>query len=480
MGIREKVGEVVTSRPRLLFDKIWDAHCVATLGGGYDLIYVDRHMLHELASDIAFAQLQSAGHHVRRPDLCFATQDHVVSTAADRNDDSLAHSAAYIRALRENTRQHHITLFDLGDRRQGIVHVVAPELAIALPGLTMVCGDSHTCTVGALGALAWGIGTSEVAHVLATQTLMQRRPQVLRIDCRGVMPRGVTAKDIILALIGQLGANAGDGFALEYGGEAVAAMTIEERLTLCNLSIEMGARMGQVAPDDTTFEYLSGRAYAPSGQQWDDALASWRALPGDAGAEAAREATIDVSMLEPQVTWGTSPAHVAAISGRVPDPHAVPAGATRSGMQKALDYMGLTAGTALSAITIDNVFIGSCTNSRISDLRAAAAILTGRQVADGVRALVVPGSMAVKAQAEAEGLDAIFLAAGFEWRQPGCSMCVAVNDDRVAAGQRCVSTSNRNFEGRQGPGSRTHLASPATAAATAVTGHLSDPRRFLS
>ena len=470
----------MSPEPKLLFDKIWESHCVTSLGDGYDLIYIDRHMMHELATDVAFAKLHQRGHSVRRPDLTFATPDHVISTAPDRQDDTWPESASYITTLRENTSRHDVQLFDLHSPQQGIVHVIAPELGLALPGLTLVCGDSHTCTVGGLGALSWGIGTSDVAHVLATQTLVQLRPSVLRIDCTGRLPHGVVAKDLILALIGKFGADAGTGYAVEYCGEAVSILSIEARLTLCNLSIEMGARIGQVAPDDTTYEYLSHRPYAPIGQDWDDAIAHWRTLPGDAGTQAAREITFNVDQLKPQITWGTSPAHVTDIDGVVPDPAAAVDSQTRTGMEKALAYMDLEPGRRLTDIAIDTVFIGSCTNARISDLRAAAAVIAGRQVSSNVRALIVPGSSQVRAQAEAEGLHHIFRAAGFEWRKAGCSMCVGLNDDRLRPGQRCVSTSNRNFEGRQGKGSRTHLASPASAAAAAISGHISDHRNLQS
>ncbi len=466
--------------PKLLFDKIWESHCVTSLGDGYDLIYIDRHMMHELATDVAFTKLLERGQSVRRPDLTFATHDHVISTASERQDDTWPESASYITTLRENTARHDVQLFDLHSPQQGIVHVIAPELGLALPGLTLVCGDSHTCTVGGLGTLSWGIGTSDVAHVLATQTLVQLRPSVLRIDCTGRLPHGVVAKDLILALIGKFGADAGTGYAIEYCGEAVSILSIEARLTLCNLSIEMGARIGQVAPDDTTYEYLSHRPYAPIGQDWDDAIAHWRTLPGDAGTQAAREITFNVDQLKPQITWGTSPAHVADIDGVVPDPAAAVDSQTRAGMEKALTYMDLEPGCRLTDIAIDTVFIGSCTNARISDLRAAAAVIAGRQVSSNVRALVVPGSSQVRAQAEAEGLHHIFRAAGFEWRKAGCSMCVGLNDDRLQPGQRCVSTSNRNFEGRQGKGSRTHLASPASAAAAAIGGYISDHRNLQS
>ena len=463
-------------RPQLLFDKIWNNHCVSSLGGGYDLIYIDRHMMHELASDVAFSMLSARGHRVRRPELTFATHDHLVSTATERADELVREDSSYIQTLRNNTTRHGIELFDLNGPDQGIVHVLAPELGIALPGQTFVCGDSHTCTVGGVGAMSWGIGSSDVAHVLATQTLVQRRPSVFRIECVGSFAPGVFAKDLVLALIGRYGVDAGTGHAIEYCGEAVSTLSIEGRLTLCNLSIEMGARIGQVEPDDVTFEYLCGKRFAPSGAAWDAALYQWRDLNSDVGAQAAREEQFNVRQLKPQITWGTSPAHVVAVDAQVPDPNEARDEQTRKGMEKSLAYMDLVPGQKLSDVPVDAVFIGSCTNSRLSDLRAAAEVIQDRKVANGVRALVVPGSTAVRRQAELEGLDKVFLSAGFEWRQSGCSMCVAANDDRLEAGQRCVSTSNRNFEGRQGKGSRTHLASPASAAAAALTGYISDHR----
>ncbi len=467
------------TEPRLLFDKIWDAHCVRRLGGDYDLVYVDRHVMHELASDVAFASVDDGGHPVRRPDLCFATHDHVVSSAPDRSEHTQVGNSRHVDTLRSNCRKHGIKLFDIAEPEQGIVHVLAPEQGIALPGLTLACGDSHTCTVGGLGALAWGIGTSELAHVLATQTIVQRRPKVMRVNLSGRLADGVSAKDLILALIGQYGASAADGYALEFCGETTAALDIEARLTLCNLSIEMGARMGQVAPDDATYEYLAGRPYAPHGQAWDQALDDWRQLPSHADAVAAREISFTVDALSPQVTWGTSPAQVAGVEAAVPDPAGFNSSSERVAAEQACEYMGLKPGERFSNIAIDKVFIGSCTNSRLSDLRTAAALIKGRQVADGVRAMVVPGSKAVLAAAEVEGLDQVFLRAGFEWRRPGCSMCIAMNGDQLQDGERCVSTSNRNFQGRQGRGGRTHLASPATAAASAVSGRITDPRTLL-
>ncbi|MCP5150088.1 MAG: 3-isopropylmalate dehydratase large subunit [Ectothiorhodospiraceae bacterium] len=465
--------------PRLLVDKIWERHVVRALGQGYDLLYVTRHMVHELSSDVAFAALAKTGRPVRRPDLTFATEDHVVSTAPDRGDDSVPDKAHYLRWLRDYTARSGITSFPLGDRRQGIVHVVAPEQGIALPGTLLVCGDSHTCTVGGLGAIAWGIGTSEVAHVLATQTLVKRRPRTMRVTFEGRPGPGTSAKDLILRLIGHVGAAGGDGHAVEYAGAAIRALDVEGRLTLCNLSIELGARIGTVAPDDVTFDYLAGRPFAPKGAAWDAAVADWRTLPSDPDARADREVTLDVTDLAPQVTWGTSPAMVTDVQGTVPDPSHEADPIRRAAAERALEYMALEPGTRLADVPVDVVFVGSCTNSRLSDLRAAARVARGRRVAPGVRALVVPGSGEVRRAAEAEGLDRAFLEAGFEWRAPGCSMCVSANDDRVGPGKRCVSTSNRNFESRQGPGARTHLASPATAAASAITGRIADPRSFL-
>ena len=470
------MGEINSGKPKLLFDKIWDAHRIATLGGGYDLVYIARHMLHELASDVAFNMLEKKTGKVRRPELTFATHDHVVSTGDDRASGSLPKYVKYIDMLRRNAERHQIKLFDLEDGEQGIVHVIAPELGIALPGLTFVCGDSHTCTVGGLGALSWGIGTSDVAHVLATQTLIQRRPKVFRVNCQGCLGEEVTAKDLILAIIGEYGADAGTGFAMEFCGKAVLQLSIDERLTLCNLSVEMGARMGQIAPDDITYEYLSGRKFVPTGRQWDQAIEYWSGLKSDQRALAEREESFDVTLLRPQITWGTSPAHVIPVDGVVPNPAEKAGKNTRAGMEKALAYMDLVPGQKMNDTKVDVVFIGSCSNSRISDLRAAAAVVKGRKVSPHVRALIVPGSSETKRVAEREGLDKLFKNAGFEWRHSGCSMCVAVNGDQLKEGQRCISTSNRNFEGRQGVGGRTHLASPATAAASAILGRICDQR----
>jgi 3-isopropylmalate/(R)-2-methylmalate dehydratase large subunit len=464
----------------MFLDKVWEEHVVADLGDGFELLHVDRHMLHELSSDVAFAQVASVAASLRNPELTFATQDHVISTAPGRDDDSNPGSADYIRTMRRNAQEHGVELFDLGDPRQGIVHVIAPELGIALPGTLLVCGDSHTCTVGGVGTLAWGIGTSEVAHVLATQCIVQRRPKTLRARFLGRAPAGVVAKDLALFLIGRLGARGGDGYAVEYAGPAVEALEVEARLTLCNLSIELGARIGHVAPDEKTYAYLDGRPYAPSGEVRERALEAWRGLPSDPGARADLEVEVDASEIAPQVTWGTSPAQVCSVDAATPDPASIDAGAARDSAERALEYMGLSAGARLAGTPVDQVFIGSGTNSRLSDLREAARVAKGRRVSPRVRALVVPGSGQVKAAAEAEGLDAVFREAGFEWREPGCSMCVAMNGDEVGAGERCVSTSNRNFEGRQGRGARTHLASPATAAAAAIAGQIADPREFMT
>jgi 3-isopropylmalate/(R)-2-methylmalate dehydratase large subunit len=460
--------------PLTLFEKLWHAHVVARLGEDCALLHIDRHVLHDLTSPQAFDGLRRAGRSVRSPALTFAVQDHLVSTEPGRTDETAPGGRELIRALRSNARAAGIELFDLGDPRQGIVHVVAPELGIALPGITFVCGDSHTCTVGALGAYAWGIGTSEVEHVLATQTLVQRKPRTMRVRFDGALQPGVTAKDLVLFLLGRIGMNGATGHALEYTGAAVRALDMEARMTLCNMAIECGARTALVAPDDTTFAYLHGRPYAPEGTDWDMALASWRALPSDEAARYDRDLAFDASAVAPQVTWGTSPQEVAPVDGCAPDTTA------GSNVKRALEYMGLAPGAPLEGLPIDRVFIGSCTNGRLSDLREAAQVARGRRVAAGVRAMVVPGSMAVKRAAEAERLDQVFLEAGFEWREPGCSMCAGLNPDKVGPRERCVATSNRNFEGRQGPFARTHLASPAMAAAAAVTGRITDVRKLMA
>ena len=456
-----------------LFDKIWQRHVVATDPGGRALLYIDRHLLHD-GSFHAFAQLRDTGRSVRRPDLAFATADHYVPTVNRPGVPMEERFRSKIDTLAENTGVHKIVHFPLGDARRGIVHVVGPEQGITLPGVTLVCGDSHTSTHGALGALAFGIGASEVGHVLATQTLWQKRPRQMRIDVSGRLGAGITAKDLILAIIAKIGTGAGAGHAFEYSGEAIRALGIEGRLTLCNMSIEAGARCGIVAPDDATFTYLVGKPRAPQGEGWDRALQFWRTLNSDPGAPFDREVTLDARTVEPMVTWGTSPQDAAPISASVPDPGVAGSVERRTSMAHALEYMGLAPGTALNSVKVDRVFIGSCTNSRIDDLRAAAALVKGRRAV--VPAFVSPGSGLVKQAAEAEGLDRVFLAAGFEWRDSGCSMCVGMNGDSGKPGERIASTSNRNFEGRQGKDVRTHLMSPAMAVAAAVTGKLTDFR----
>jgi 3-isopropylmalate/(R)-2-methylmalate dehydratase large subunit len=460
---------------KTLVDKIWDEHVVADLGDGYALLHVDRHLLHDLGGGRAVADIKEKGYGLRNPGLTFATPDHAISSAPGRVGTTPA-GLRLLDDLRSLSREQGVRLFDVGEPGQGIVHVIGPELGLSLPGALLVCGDSHTCTHGGMGVLAFGIGSSEVAHVLATQCLIQRRPKRLRVTFDGARGAGVTPKDMILYLIGKIGAAAGTGYAVEYAGSAIRALDVEGRLTLCNLSIELGAKIGMVAPDDTTFGYLAGRTFAPRGALWDAALAHWRSLPSDEDAGFDREERIDVAEIAPQITWGTSPEQVLAVTARIPDPADIADAGKRRAAQAALDYMGLAPGAPIAGTKIDWVFIGSCTNSRISDLRAAAAVAKRGKVAPHVHAWVVPGSESVKRQAEAEGLDRIFTAAGFDWREPGCSMCVAANGETVPRGQRSVSTSNRNFVGRQGPGARTHLASPATAAATALAGAIADVR----
>jgi 3-isopropylmalate/(R)-2-methylmalate dehydratase large subunit len=459
-----------------MFDKIWDRHVVADLGEGWALLHIDRHLLHDLSGGRALESLTARGLTARNPELAFATPDHAVSSAPGRTAASYPPGAVLHEGLRTMTAANGIAFFDLGQDGQGIVHVMAPELGIVLPGVTLICGDSHTCTNGALGALAFGVGSSELTHALATQTLRQRKPGRMRVRFEGACGPHVGPKDLILHAIGELGAKAGTGYAVEYAGAAVRAMTVEERLTLCNLSIEMGAKMGMIAPDDATYAYLEGRRYAPKGAAFDAAVAQWRMLPSDDDAVFDREAVIDAASVAPTVTWGTSPEHAMRVDGLVPDPDAAADEAGRAAWQAALDYMGLAPGQPIAGTPVDWVFIGSCTNSRLSDLRQAAAVAAGKRVAPGVTAWVVPGSERVKRAAEAEGLDRLFRDAGFAWREPGCSMCVAANGERVPPGQRSVSTSNRNFVGRQGPGARTHLASPAMAAAAALTGAITDVR----
>jgi len=467
------------ARARTLLDKIWDEHVIATLDGGVDLLHVDRHMVFDLTGAIGYRDLADKSRKPRNSDLVFATVDHVVSTEReDREAATSTEGRRMLKVFREGLARHPPrAFFDLGDPRQGIVHVVAPEQGIALPGLTLLAGDSHTCTVGGLGALSWGVGSSEVEHILSTQTIRQKRPKKMRVRVDGPLGPGVHAKDIVLALIARIGAAGGTGHAVEFAGPGVRALGIEGRLTLCNMAIEFGSRIGQVAPDDTTYHYLAGRPFAPKDEMWERALRHWKTLPSDEGAAFDRDVSLDASILSPQVSWGTSPEQSMPVAGLVPDPNVMPDPARREAAMRALRYMGLTPGEPIAGTSVDVVFIGSCTNSRLSDLEAAAAVVKGRKIARGVRALVVPGSGRVAAAAEARGLDRIFRDAGFEWRAPGCSMCVAANGDIVAPGQRAVSTSNRNFEGRQGPGARTHLASPATAAAAAIAGAIVDPRR---
>jgi 3-isopropylmalate/(R)-2-methylmalate dehydratase large subunit len=458
-----------------LAEKIWQQHIVRTAEGEPDLLYIDLHLVHEVTSPQAFDGLRLAGRGVRRPDLTIATMDHNVPTIGQDRPIEDPVSAKQIEVLAANCAEFAIPLFAMGDRRQGIVHIIGPEQGLTQPGMTIVCGDSHTSTHGAFGALAFGIGTSEVEHVLATQTLTQPRPKTMAVVVEGTLPSGVTAKDVILAVIGTIGTSGGMGHVIEYRGSAIESLSMEGRMTVCNMSIEAGARAGMVAPDETTFSYLEGRPYSPRGAAWEQALDAWRALRSDDGARFDQEVTIDATTLSPHVTWGTNPSQVVPIGGVVPDPRDLATPAAREAAGRALAYMDLVSGTPLREIAVDTVFIGSCTNARIEDLRAAAAVLAGRHVAAGMRALVVPGSGLVKAQAEAEGLDRVFAGAGFEWREPGCSMCLAMNPDKLAPGERCASTSNRNFEGRQGRGGRTHLVSPAVAAATAVAGHFASP-----
>ena len=464
--------------PRNIIDKIWDAHAVAELDG-QTLLHVDRVFLHERTGPAVFAGLAEAGRRPLAPQLVFGTMDHIVDTTPGRGDATLMKGGrAFIEQFRAGARAHGIRLFDIGDARQGIVHVVSPEQGIALPGCTLVCCDSHTCTVGGLGALAWGIGSSEGEHALATQTLARRKPRTMRVCFEGALGAGVTAKDMILAAIGQIGVGGGAGHVVEYAGEAIRALSMENRMTVCNMSIEGGARAGMVAPDDTTYAYMEGRPGAPKGAGWERALERWRALRSDDDAAFDREVEVDVDALVPQVTWGTNPGMVVPVTGRVPDPADIADPDDRASVERALAYMGLEPGTPISEIRIDRVFVGSCTNSRIEDLRAAASVVAGHRVSPSVRAMVVPGSASVKRQAEAEGLDRIFKDAGFEWREAGCSMCLGINPDILSPGERCASTSNRNFEGRQGRGGRTHLVSPEMAAAAAIAGHFVDAREL--
>ncbi len=459
-----------------MFAKIWDDHVVHAEAGKQTILYIDLHLVHEVTSAQAFEGLRLSGRKLRRPERSVATVDHNIPTTDRRLPIADPISKQQIDTLRENCRQFGIRLYDLHDPNQGVVHIIGPELGLTQPGMTIVCGDSHTATHGAFGALAFGIGTSEVEHVLATQTLLQSRPKTLELRIGGRLAQGVTAKDLILYLIGQLTTSGGTGYCIEYTGSAVRALSMEERMTVCNMSIEAGARAGMIAPDETTFEYLRGREFAP--RDFEAAVARWRQLPTDANATYDKVLRFEAADVSPQVTWGTNPGQVAPVTGRVPNPAELASDAERKSVASALDYMALKPGTAIEEIALDRVFIGSCTNARIEDLRAAAAVVRGYRVAGRVGAMVVPGSGQVKRQAEAEGLDRIFLEAGFEWREAGCSMCLAMNPDKLEPGERCASTSNRNFEGRQGKGGRTHLVSPAMAAAAAIAGHFVDIRQW--
>lgn len=466
---------------KTLFDKIWEQHVVDDRPDGTVLLYIDRHLIHEVTSPQAFDGLRNAGRKVREPGKTIAVPDHNVPTTPDRlsfiEDEA---SRLQLEALERNVREFGIPYFPIDDIRQGIVHIIGPEQGLTLPGMTVVCGDSHTATHGAFGALAFGIGTSEVEHVLATQTLPIKRPANMRISVTGDLGFGVQPKDLILAIIGKIGTAGATGHVVEYAGQALRELSMEGRMTVCNMTIEAGARAGLIAPDETTFNYIKGRPIAPRDDEWDQAVAYWRTLPSDANARYDQEVTIAAASIAPQVTWGTSPQDVVPIDGLVPDPKDQPGDEKRIAMERAIAYMGLKPGQRLTEIRIDHVFIGSCTNGRIEDIRNAAAVTKGRKVADGVRALVVPGSGLVKRQAETEGLDRVFIEAGWEWREPGCSMCLGMNPDQVGAGERCASTSNRNFEGRQGDNARTHLVSPTMAAAAAVTGRLTDVRDLVS
>ena len=467
---------MIASPPSTLLDKIWNNHLVHSDPGAPDLLYVDLHLLHEVTSAQAFEGLKVAGRTVRRPDLCVATVDHNIPTT-DRSLpvlDSIAR--VQMEVLRENAQSHGIRLFDVDDERQGIVHVIGPELGLTRPGIVIVCGDSHTSTHGAFGALSFGIGTSEVEHVLATQCIPQRRPKAMEIRLEGDRPVGISAKDLILAIIGEVGVAGAAGHVIEYTGPVVGSLSMEERMTICNMSIEAGARAGMISPDTTTFEYLRDREFGPKSNDFDDLKTEWETLETDDGATFDRSVVMDIGDLEPQVTWGINPGMVTGISGRIPNPDEIEDEEVRDSAERALKYMGLEPGTPMESINIDRVFVGSCTNGRLEDLREVARIVNGKRVHSSVHAMVVPGSTAVRRQAELEGLDRVFKDAGFEWREAGCSMCIGMNPDTLSAGERCASTTNRNFEGRQGRGGRTHLVSPATAAATALAGRFTDPR----
>ncbi len=466
--------------PRTLFDKIWQNHLVATQEDGTCLIYIDLHLVHEVTSPQAFEGLRAAGRGLRRPDKTLAVADHNVPTINRTGRIENDESRIQIETLEKNVKDFGVPYYGIDDIRQGIVHIIGPEQGLTQPGMTVVCGDSHTATHGAFGGLAFGIGTSEVEHVMATQTLIQRPAKNMRVTVNGKPPLGTTAKDFILAIIGKVGTAGGTGHVIEFAGEAIRDLSMEGRMTVCNMAIEAGARAGMVAPDETTYEYLKGRPHAPKGAAWEAALTYWKTLPSDDGAAYDKEIVLDAAEIIPFVTWGTSPQDALPITGVVPDPASISDEGVRAAVERSIEYMDLKAGQKLTDIKVDIVFVGSCTNGRIEDIRAAAAVAKGRKVADGVRALIVPGSGLVKEPAEQEGLDQILLDAGFEWREPGCSMCLAMNDDKLRPGERSASTSNRNFEGRQGPGGRTHLVSPAMAAAAAITGHLADVRDFLT
>jgi 3-isopropylmalate/(R)-2-methylmalate dehydratase large subunit len=473
------VEPVVPPKPRTLFDKIWDNHVVHRQEDGTCVLYIDRHLVHEVTSPQAFEGLRTTGRKLRRPDATVAVADHNVPTTDRSQGIADEESRIQVQTLEDNCREFGVQYFGMDDIRQGIVHIIGPEQGLTLPGMTIVCGDSHTSTHGAFGALAFGIGTSEVEHVLATQTLLQKPAKNMRISVDGDLPFGVTAKDLILAIIGKIGTAGGTGHVIEFAGKAIRELSMEGRMTVCNMSIEAGARAGLIAPDDITYNYLRGKPMAPKGGAFEMAVAQWRRLPSDKGAFYDTEVRLDASQIAPSLTWGTSPQDVAPIDGVIPDPANAPDENTRAAWQRSLEYMGLTPGTKLTDVKIDRVFIGSCTNGRIEDLRAVAELVKDRKVASHVGAMIVPGSGLVKEQAESEGLHKIFLEAGFEWREPGCSMCLAMNADKLAPGERCASTSNRNFEGRQGRGGRTHLMSPVMAAAAAISGHFADVRDFM-